>query len=281
MKIVAKVYDYEITSEELDREIERVSKKCYDSDDGHIYSSALSLVIDRYLMLYEARQQDISICDEEYEAALLDILDLVDCFDNIEDELIVRGMQANQIENLLRNKIIVKKYIQKLCDHKPCIDDESLLAFYHNKKDFFFKDTEIRASHILVKGTDEASRIKANMIFKNIKTADDFTKTSETCSDCPSNAKCGDLGFFGRGQLIKEIEEVAFGLKLGEISKPFKTQYGYHILMLTEIKEKGLIPYEEIKESLLARLNHMENEYILSQHLNHLRKSHANHIIIL
>ncbi len=87
---------------------------------------------------------------------------------------------------------------------------------------------QVRASHILVPTED-----KANWIYKEIKNGKSFEKLAKEYSDCPSKANGGDLGYFGKGQMVGEFEKVAFSLKEGEISKPVKTQFGYHIIKVT------------------------------------------------
>jgi parvulin-like peptidyl-prolyl isomerase len=87
---------------------------------------------------------------------------------------------------------------------------------------------QVRASHILVKTED-----KAKWIYKELQNGKDFAKLAKEYSDCPSSAKGGDLGFFGKGQMVKEFEDAAFSLKEGEISKPVKTQFGYHLIRVT------------------------------------------------
>ena len=91
--------------------------------------------------------------------------------------------------------------------------------------------TYVKASHILVKTEEEALNLKAE-----IKTLEDFAKAAQKHSLCPSGQTGGDLGFFGRGKMVREFEEAAFSMEVGEISAPVKTQFGYHLLYL-EAKE--------------------------------------------
>ena len=86
----------------------------------------------------------------------------------------------------------------------------------------------VKASHILVKTED-----KANWIYNELKKGKDFAKLAKEYSDCPSKRNGGDLGFFGKGQMVKEFEDAAFSLKEGETSKPVKTEFGYHLIKVT------------------------------------------------
>lgn len=91
--------------------------------------------------------------------------------------------------------------------------------------------TKVHAAHILVKTEQEALGI----LF-DVKHGKDFGETAKAKSLCPSAKQGGDLGWFGRGQMVKEFEKAAFELKAGELSKPVKTQFGWHVIKLIESK---------------------------------------------
>ena len=91
---------------------------------------------------------------------------------------------------------------------------------------------KIRASHILVKTEDEAKKL-----LEEIKNGADFAKLASEHSMCPSGRDGGDLRFFGRGMMVKPFEDAAFALKKGEVSEPVETQFGWHLIKLTDIQE--------------------------------------------
>lgn len=86
----------------------------------------------------------------------------------------------------------------------------------------------IRASHILVK--DERT---AEKLYDSLRGGADFAKMAKKHSICPSSERGGDLGFFRKGQMVREFEEAAFSLPQGVVSKPVKTEFGYHLIMVT------------------------------------------------
>lgn len=90
---------------------------------------------------------------------------------------------------------------------------------------------QVKASHILVKTESEARKILGEL-----KKGANFAKLAKQFSECPSKKKGGDLGWFGRGKMVREFEKAAFSLKKGEISDIVKTQFGYHIIKLTDTK---------------------------------------------
>ncbi len=88
--------------------------------------------------------------------------------------------------------------------------------------------TEVRASHILVKTEEEAKSL-----YEEIKNGASFAELAEKKSLCPSGQNGGDLGFFGKGMMVKPFEEAAFALEVGELSQPVQTQFGWHLIELT------------------------------------------------
>ncbi len=92
--------------------------------------------------------------------------------------------------------------------------------------------SKVNASHILVKTDLEAGSLLFD-IKRGIITFEDAARQK---SLCPSGKRGGSLGWFGKGQMVKEFEDVAFTLKKGELSKPIKTQFGWHIIRCDDLK---------------------------------------------
>ena len=84
---------------------------------------------------------------------------------------------------------------------------------------------KIKARHILVKNEHEAQDLQ-----KSLGAGKTFEQLAKDFSTCPSSADGGDLGEFGKGMMVKSFEDAAFGLKVGEVSGPVKTQFGYHLI---------------------------------------------------
>lgn len=88
---------------------------------------------------------------------------------------------------------------------------------------------DIRASHILVKTEDEA-----NKLYEEIQNGKSFADAAAEFSECSSGANGGDLGFFGRGMMVKPFEDAAYALEKGVVSKPVQTQFGWHLIVVTD-----------------------------------------------
>ncbi|MGO1469398.1 MAG: peptidyl-prolyl cis-trans isomerase [Tissierella sp.] len=185
----------------------------------------------------------------------------------INQELIYLDAKENNVDE-------EKEYMQLLEDSKVAllksyalnkliadisVSEEELEKYYEEHKDYFKKPESRVASHILV--TDEE---EANKIYKEIEEGLSFEDAAKKYSTCPSKEKGGNLGEFSRGQMVPEFENEAFSMEIGVISKPVKSQFGYHIIRVEEKIEEQTRSFEEAKAEIqqqLLRLKQQE-EYL-------------------
>ena len=94
------------------------------------------------------------------------------------------------------------------------------------KEDKMSEATQVAAKHILVDTEEKAKELLTKIQAGEVS----FEDAAKTYSKCPSGSNGGDLGFFGRGAMVKEFEDASFILKVGEVSQPIKTQFGWHLI---------------------------------------------------
>lgn len=145
-------------------------------------------------------------------------------------------------ENDYRNTVKLNLLEQKAALKTIKVTDKELKAAYASYK------PEIRASHILVKDEKTANDIEAKL--KSGAKFEDLAKEKST--DTASASKGGDLGWFGTGVMDPDFEKAAYSLKQNQISAPIKTQYGYHIIQLTDTKSKQ--SFAKMKNTLTAQV---------------------------
>ena len=110
----------------------------------------------------------------------------------------------------------------------------------------------MRARHILVE-----SKEKARELFEKLAHGSDFAKLAKDFSKDPgSKDQGGELGFFGRGQMVPQFEEVAFKLQKGEVGEPFETQLGWHVIRVDDRRQSAAPPFEAVKDRVVAALIH-------------------------
>ncbi len=169
--------------------------------------------------------------------------------------------------NDLRKRLVVQR-VMKQYQTPPTVTDEQVRAYY-DQNPALYSTTQIHASHILVKDEDTARQILADVKAHPEKFAD---LAREKSTDTISAKKGGDLGTFGSGRMVPEFEKVAFALKPGEISDVVKTQYGYHIITVTERKEGEPKPFDQVKEQIRATLRNKGLQEQVQGHFDQLKK---------
>jgi len=138
------------------------------------------------------------------------------------------------------------------------VTDADVQKEYNANADSYRKGEEVKARHILFKvdgGNDAAARAKAEAAVKKLKAGADFAALAKAESDDPgSKANGGELGSFGRGQMVKEFEDAAFAAAPKQIVGPVKTAFGYHVIQVEEKTEPRVQPLFEVAPAIRARL---------------------------
>lgn len=149
------------------------------------------------------------------------------------------------------------------------VTDEEVESYYAANKHMFNNPEMVNAKHILVESEE-----KAQQVIAEIKNGKAFEEAAEEFSSCPSKAQGGNLGNFGRGQMVPEFEEAAFNLQIGELSKPVKTQFGYHIIKVEEKIESSIKAFDEVKDMIKNNLLQQRQAFRYSQLNNELREKY-------
>jgi peptidyl-prolyl cis-trans isomerase C len=188
------------------------------------------------------------------------------------------SLTVKELEDLVRKDIVINSLVDKEIAAKIAVSDAEAKKFYDENIDKFKEGENIRASHILCgidpKATAEEkkkAKEKAEALLKEIKAGKDFAELAKTNSSCPSSAQGGDLGVFGKGQMVPSFEAAAFALKPGEVSDVVETQFGYHIIKLTEKKEAGVTKFDEVKERIQEYLKGTKMQKAVADYIDNLK----------
>ena len=128
-------------------------------------------------------------------------------------------------------------------------------AFYEDNKESFKKTETVKAKHILVEEEAKANELMAAIEAGEIQ----FEEAAKANSMCPSNAQGGDLGEFGKGQMVPAFEEAAFAAEVGKVVGPVKTDFGYHIILVDEHSEGGVMYFDEVRDQIKAQLSQQKS----------------------
>jgi foldase protein PrsA len=155
----------------------------------------------------------------------------------------------------LKNYLTIKQLLEPQIE----ITEEEMKTYFDENKDSFAEAEQIKASHILVPDEKTANEVK-----QKLNDGGDFAELAKDYStDESTKDSGGDLGYFSKGTMVSEFEDVAFGLAVDQVSKPVKTEFGYHIIKVEAKKKAKEANYndskEEIKETLVDQK--IDSEY--------------------
>lgn len=177
-----------------------------------------------------------------------------------QEEEFVKELEAVKT-NMLKNYAMHKIFSQVK------IDEEEIKKYYEENKDTLNPPILYQASHILIENENEAKKVK-----EEIDGGLDFAQAAKKYSIDPSKSNGGSLGKFPKGVMVKEFQDGLDGLKVGEISKPVKSQFGYHIIKLENIENVKTPTYDEIKAQVEQRVLMVKRQEAYLKKLDELKK---------
>lgn len=149
----------------------------------------------------------------------------------------------------ITEQILVQALIEREILDKIRVNDEIVLEYYEQNKDSFTEKEQVHLYNILLETEEEAQDV-----LEQLRAGKDFSEIAIEKSTGPSAAQGGDLGYLSRGTIIPDIEEVVFALELEKLSEIIKTDFGFHILKITEKKPETVKTIEEVKEGIIEIL---------------------------
>lgn len=235
---------------------EKISKdELYDALVAEYGADTLDLLITNKLVELEAEKEGIKIKDEEIQKEIDTMAESYGDEKSLKEQLEASGSSMEA----LKNDIVVYLQTKKLIEPRITVTDDEISTYFEDNKDTFAQAEQVEASHILVEDEKTAKKVE-----KEIAEGGDFAKlAAEYSTDTETADNGGSLGYFEKGNMVDEFEDVAFDLDIGKVSDPVKSDYGYHIIKVTgkkEAKEANLEDSkEEIKETLLSE--RLQEEY--------------------
>ncbi len=197
------------------------------------------------------------------------------------------GVTEKDLVDITKKDIVISNYIEKKIAPTITVSDDEVKTFYNDNKEQLKEEPQVKASHILIGVDSSASpeekkkaREKAEALLKEIRGGKDFAEAAKASSTCPSKEQGGDLGYFGKGQMVPQFEQTAFAMKVGEISDVVETQFGYHIIKLTD-KTGGEAPkLDDIKEKIATYLKGQKTQKAVFDFVTKLRKDAKVEILL-
>jgi peptidyl-prolyl cis-trans isomerase C len=284
--VVVTVNGVAITRAELDRATQaflaqnRMPAPTDPDQKKKMEEAAQEQMVTEEVLYQAAKKEEVPDLDKQVAAKFDEVKAQFPDPEDLAKALKKNGITEQELKDLLQRDVVIGAYIAKQSAAEPAVTTEQAKAFYDENLDKFKKPESVRASHILIKfapkATDEekqAARKKADELLAKLKGGADFAEVAKQESADTSAKQGGDLGEFGRGQMVKPFEDAAFGLKPGDLSEVVESQFGYHIIKSTGKTEAQTVPFAEVQAKIVQYLTETQGQKRMAAKIAELKKA--------
>ena len=284
---VAAVDGTVITRADFDREMGRANAMFTQTGQtpdpsqlAKVKQDVLENLIAMEVLYNESQKQGLKAEDEAVTKQLDTLKQRFPAEAGFKETLSKMNMTEDAVKSQIKRQLTVQQLIEKEVVQKITIPEKESQDYYNGHPEQFKKPDQVQASHILITvdpKADEAKKKeahkKAEDILQKLQKGGDFAALAKEFSQCPSAANGGDLGHFGRGQMVKPFEDAAFAMKPGEISKVVETNFGYHIIKVTDKTAESTVKYDDVKEKLEQHLKQQKVQKDVEQYIAKLKET--------
>ncbi|MDF7797864.1 peptidylprolyl isomerase [Pontiellaceae bacterium B1224] len=259
----------------------RVSPQQMPQIQGQMYEQIKSDLITKKLIDAAVATANVEISDAEVTEAIDQIKTRIPAGQTLEAALASQGTSMEELTENIKLDMATRKFLETKTVGIEDATEAEAKEFYDANPDNFVKEESVSASHILIKtegATNDVQKaelkaeiegIRAQIIAGEIT----FQDAAKSHSGCPSSAQGGSLGTFGKGQMVPEFEVAAFTQEIDEVGDVVETQFGYHIILVTDRIEEGVVPFDEAKEQIIAYLSGQKKQEAVQAFITSLRDS--------
>jgi len=248
---------------------------------SQIYAKIKDDLITKKLISAAVAAANIVIDDAKIDETIDTIKGGIPEGQTLEGALEERGQTMDSLRQSIADDLAAQELIEQQTATLSEVTEAEAKEFYDSNPDQFVQPENVTASHILIKFEDEetdeskaAKKAELETIRENIIAGTvTFEDAATEDSDCPSSARGGSLGTFGKGQMVPEFEVAAFSQEIGEVGSIIETQFGYHIVKVTDRQEEGNVEFDEVKDQLIQYLTNQKKQEAVANYLADLRNS--------
>jgi parvulin-like peptidyl-prolyl isomerase len=218
---------------------------------------AESAVIERTLVRQEAQSNGPEIRAVDVKRELKVAMKNAGTEEAFNEYLASQGVTLAEIESDIELRLKIDAMLDQVCAGLPRASDEECRSYYDDNAKLFETEEHVHAAHIVrhCAGNaleEHAAHAELTGVHERIQAGEPFESFTQSNNDCPDEG--GDLGFFGRGQMVPDFEEVVFSLKPGEVSGVFKTEFGLHIAKVIDYVPAAPRAFEDVVEEVRDHL---------------------------
>jgi len=236
----------------------------------------LDSLIERELLVQKVKEENITISDERKDELFNEQLENIKNSNQITEEQLLQSLSQQGIENLDSFKelflsqnetpLLINELQSQVVETVE-VTDQEVKDYYDNNIEQFTSEEKVAASHILVEEEETAKEV-----LNKLNNGTDFAELAKEYSIDGSAAQGGKLGSFGKGRMVKPFEDAAFALNVGEVSDIVKSDFGFHIIKVTDKTEAGTTSYEDVKESIKNNLLNQKKAQVMEEYIEKLKE---------
>jgi peptidyl-prolyl cis-trans isomerase C len=233
-----------------------------------ILRTVLDQIIGYTLLVQESQARKVTVADAEIDARIGQIRSQFPTEEAFTQALAQQNVTVDQLRADARSEMLVTKMLEAEIEPKVAVTPADLQDFYTKNPDQFKQNERVRASHILIgfpQGADaaakQAARTKAEGVLAEVKAGKDFAELARANSSDPGSAQQGgDLNFFERGQMVGPFDQAVFSMAPGQTSELVETQFGFHIIKVTDKQAARSMPLDEVRPQLTEFLQNQKRQ---------------------
>lgn len=275
---VVEVNGAKLTRAELDNQFRLMTRSYPPQVLDQIRPQATAQLVEQFvvqhLLITAAKADSLVTSDEEVEGEFAKISKSLPPEITLDQAFERNGTTRAKVADEIKLNLTIQKLVEKKRGTLPKPSDEDLAAYFESHKKEFATEASARARHILLKteGVDKAAAKKQiDGIHAELTGGADFAELAGKHSDCPSSAKGGDLGEFGRGQMVPAFEEAVFKQDVNAVGPVVETRFGYHIIQVTE-RKGGVEPtFETAQDKIVESLSNAALDDVMQKVITELR----------
>ncbi len=281
---VARVNGVPIFQSELERFVEnnrrqmaQQGRQLSEQDMVMVREQVLSGLINREVLLQQAGELDLRAQEAAVETQMGNIRSQFGSDEEYENALSQQNLTEEELRDNIQVQLTIDRLLQQEVYSEVEVTQEEKENFYEENPQLFQEGATVDASHILIttQGLSEAEKEeafqRAQEIREEVVDGADFNEVAREQSEGPSASNGGRLGSFQQGQMVPAFEEAAFNLEPGEISEVVETQFGFHIILVTDKSEGRTQSFEEAESQIQQYLLQQENNEALQSYVQRLR----------
>jgi len=284
-KIVAVVNDEVITQNEINILLQPIYNEYKDFYTGEelamkideARTDVLNRLVEDNLLLSEAKKLKVEVESQQVDAKIKEVKDRFASVDEFEKIIIQQNTSLAELRKVYEERLKISKLIDDQITRRLMVTPVEVAEYYQSHQDEFRQPEKVKVTNILIKPnegeTREEALNRAKTALTELNQGADFAEVAKKYSQGLNAENGGELGYVEKGQMIKDIDAVMFGLDVGKTSGIIESKIGFHIIKITDKTESTVMPLEEVSQDIMRLLHKKKFEQKYREYVDNLKQN--------